>query len=441
MKIKKITECMVLMLSFSLIILFFSCDAGINSNLSHPVPLDKTFGGTGIVRVDFFGHADEARSIHIQADGKLLLSGFTTCPGKDQFGNTVNQEDFAAARLNPDGTPDMGFGSSGRVNTDVARLGYSLAFSNSDWGYCSVMLPDEGLIITGASHTADDVFQNSSILKYNSSGNPDPAFDSDGIFSNDFIDARHEELYAAGFLSDGSIVAAGCSSVSGYDPCSDFFITRVGSSGSLFPGFGTNGYVEYDFNTKDDRAFALAVQADDTIIVAGTNGQDFAAVKLNSDGIVDSDYGHGGRVLTDSGSGYDSANAAVLQADGKLILAGTDSSDFVLARYNTDGTPDSNFGRNGIVITDMGGKSDTAYSVAVNADGKIYAAGTTGLDFALSCYNPDGSLDSDFAGDGKIVTDLGRKKEILFSVVLKEEGTIVAAGTDGNDFIVIRYKR
>jgi uncharacterized delta-60 repeat protein len=126
---------------------------------------------------------------------------------------------------------------------------------------------------------------------------------------------------------------------------------------------------------------------------------------LAKDGTLDPDFGNAGLVVTDFGGSYDRAVAVDIQADGKIVAAGiTNTSggyDFALARYNPDGTLDPTFGTAGLVTTDFGGTGDTAYAVAIQADGKIVAAGWAigdeyHLDFALARYEiaqtPDQAL-------------------------------------------------
>src|SRR5262249_19737343 len=149
--------------------------------------------------------------------------------------------------------------------------------------------------------------------------------------------------------------------------------------------------------------YAVATQSDGKIIVAGysvneqTFAGGFALVRYNADGSLDKTFGTGGKGITDLGRA-DRASGVGLQSDGKIVAAGrayTTTYKFALARYNTDGSLDSNFGTGGTVLTDFGG-GNGATSVALQSDGKIVAAGdgySGGNNFALARYNADGSLD------------------------------------------------
>jgi uncharacterized delta-60 repeat protein len=128
-----------------------------------------------------------------------------------------------------------------------------------------------------------------------------------------------------------------------------------------------------------------------------------------SAGAPDQTFGGGdGRVLTDFAGRADAAAAVAVQADGKLVVAGTSGGDLAVARYRPDGSPDPTFSGDGRVVTDFGGAVQ-ATSVALQPDGKILVAGTAGV----VRYNAGGSLDTSFgggdgrAGDGQRFSDVG----------------------------------
>src|SRR5205823_979019 len=132
-------------------------------------------------------------------------------------------------------------------------------------------------------------------------------------------------------------------------------------------------------------------------------------VRYNSDGGLDGTFGAGGKVVTDFGGRDDQALSVAIQADGKIVAAGfTTDADFLtdsaLIRYDTDGSLDSNFGNSGKVVTVSDSETDpdlTAHGVAIQADGTIVTAGGTDSSFALTRYDTDGSFDnSTFAFTG-----------------------------------------
>jgi len=211
---------------------------------------------------------------------------------------------------------------------------------------------------------------------------------------------------------------------------------------------------------------AVVIQADGKIVVAGgafplfTFLGDFKLVRYNSNGSLDTSFGDGGIVTTTFPEGSYAFDMA-LQTDGKIIAAGTvfvdfnpgDSSntDFALARYNQDGTPDGTFGNGGQVTTDFVGLEDDAFSVLIQPDGKIVAVGSandpaTYYDFAAVRYLSNGTIDTTFGVAGKVHTDFGDQNfDRARSAALQSDGRIVAAGFaisqngDVQNFAIARY--
>src|SRR5207302_1929448 len=138
-------------------------------------------------------------------------------------------------------------------------------------------------------------------------------------------------LNAIAIQPDGKILVAGI----GNDPTvthEDFLVGRLTAQGAIDPSFGGgNGYVLTDFGgapSNNDEAFAMALQPDGKIVVAGdANGPvyDGALARYRSDGSLDSTFGQGGRVITNVGpprSGLEHWNAVAVQPDGKIAAAG-----------------------------------------------------------------------------------------------------------------------
>ncbi|OKI12877.1 hypothetical protein A6A07_17270 [Streptomyces sp. CB03911] len=272
-------------------------------------------------------------------------------------------------------------------------------------------------------------------------GDLDPGFGTGGRVTTDF-GGSGDEARALAVQADGRIVAAGVRD-------GDFALARYNTDGSLDAGFGTGGRVTTDFDGGGDAANGVAVQADGRIVAVGVSessagGNFFSVVRYNADGSLDAGFGTGGKVVTDFGSGgINEAFAVAVQADNKVVAAGLNGGDFALARYNTDGSPDAGFGTGGTVLTDFGGGADAVHGVTVQADGRIVAAGYTGnnvgnYDFALARYTSTGGLDSGFGTGGRVTTSFGAF-ESANGVAVQADGRIVAAGVSGNDFALARY--
>ncbi len=248
-------------------------------------------------------------------------------------------------------------------------------------------------------------------------GDLDSTFGSGGKVVTGFF-GRSNGANAIALQADGKMVVAG-SALSALGP-PDFALARYNGDGSLDSAFGSGGRVTTDFGGRSDNASAVAIQPDGKILagggadLAGTQF-DFALVRYNVDGSLDSTFGSGGKVTTDFNGGLDAAAALALQTDGKIILAGfatTGDPHMAMARYNSNGTLDSNFGSAGKVVTNINGTRDFANAVAIQSDGKIIAGGSTltplgsFVMFGLARYNPDGSLDPAFGSGGRVTTQV-----------------------------------
>ena len=261
-------------------------------------------------------------------------------------------------------------------------------------------------VLMGLSHV---------LAAYAAAGDLDTTFSGDGKVATDFF-GNSDLAYAVAIQPDGKIVAAGYAN-DGLQ--NDFALARYNPNGSLDPNFDGDGKVTTDFQGDDDMISAIAIQPNGKIVVAGSavttaGGIDFALARYNPDGSLDTNFSGNGKRATDFFGDIDQVMGLVIQPDGKIVAAGytttgTGDLNFALARYNSNGTLDTTFDGDGKLTTDFG-SHDIANAVALQSDGKIVAAGSTGgtgtYDFALARYNTDGSLDSSFSFDGKASTDL-----------------------------------
>ncbi len=266
------------------------------------------------------------------------------------------------------------------------------------------------------------------------------------------VGLERDHAHAIAIQTDGKIVVVGDSLV---DLTWDIAVVRYQTDGSLDTSFGNGGKALTPVGNFDDFGYAVALQSDGKIVVAGVSDatyNNFALVRLNADGSLDSSFGTGGKVITPTSVGHDEAYAVVVQSDGKIIAGGHSDRDFTLVRYLDDGSLDGSFGTGGIVKTDIADNVDILYSLALQADGKIVAggrgaiAGMNGYVFALARYNANGSLDTSFGTGGKTTLRLGFPggNEGASGLVIQSDGKIVMGGdflTGGNtsDFAVVRY--
>ncbi|MCA3749091.1 MAG: hypothetical protein IN808_08140, partial [Rubrobacter sp.] len=289
-------------------------------------------------------------------------------------------------------------------------------------------------------------------------GDLDTTFSSDGRLTTDFGSVT-DRVNDVAIQDNGKVVAAGITQSVNGDGTIDFALARYNPNGSLDATFGSGGRVVTSFGAGDDHAYAIAIQGDGKIVVAGSSGGDFALARYRANGNPDTTFSGDGRLTTDFGSASDVAYGLALQADGRIVAAGqTSQSDFALARYNPDGTLDETFdgaggNGNGKVTTELG-SSEGVKDVAIQQDGRIVVAGYTvdyaqGTDynFALARYDSSGALDATFSGDGVLTTDFGDHEffdhDEAEALAVKEDGSIFAAGwSEGqasSTFALARY--
>ncbi len=197
----------------------------------------------------------------------------------------------------------------------------------------------------------------------------------------------------------------------------------------------------------------MALQADGKVVAVGVAGgvsADFALARYNPNGSLDTSFSGDGRQTTNFG-GVDHANGVALQGDGKIVAVGAagpfGAGDFALARYNPNGSLDPSFSGDGKQTTDfLFGGTDAANGVVLQGNGKVVAAGfasgwTTGGDFALARYDSNGSLDTSFSSDGKVRSSFGGS-DGASGVALQANGRILAVGSGRDyprDFALARY--
>jgi uncharacterized delta-60 repeat protein len=402
--------------------------------------LDASFGTSGKATTDF-GIPAAARTLAVQADGNILVAGVAVVNGGT---------DFALAHYDSSGTLDTSFGTGGKVTTAFDFPG------NFDRVFTVVPQPDGKFVAVGS--TVMNPFANFALARFNANGTLDASFGTGGIVTTGF--GVSAEATSAAVQADGKIVAAGFANLDG---AHDFALVRYNSNGTLDASFGTGGKVTTAFLSQgfsEAQANSVAVQPDGRIVAAGNamvgGAFDFALARYNSNGTLDASFGTGGRVTTDFAGANDQAESVAVQPDGRIIAAGAAGLfinrgfDFALARYNSNGTLDTSFGTSGKVTTDFAGANDVPSepsAIALQGDGKIVVVGQTFVggfsDFALVCFNSNGTLDASFGTGGKVTTNFASADDVPFSVAVQPDGNIVVAGgatINGRaDFALARY--
>jgi uncharacterized delta-60 repeat protein len=406
---------------------------------------DSTFGKNGSVVTDFGGD-DYARSAAIQGNGKIVVGGYTSKNGA---------EDFALARYKPDGTLDSTFSVDGKLTNNQ---------STNDRINAIAFQSDGQIIVAGSSYDQTTNQFTSVLARYRQDGNRDTKFGSSGWLTALFGDSGN--INALAIQKDGKIVAAG-NYYNRNIPKFLFAVARVNTDGTLDSSFSGDGMDTLDFGNYNE-ARSIAIQQDGKIVVGGVafitfNTSDMALVRYDTNGTRDNTFSNDGKLTGDIG-GNEEVNSLALQSDGKIIAGGqvadAGNNDIALARYLTNGIPDISFSSDGWLIDYVPIDVPVVYNCGtVQADGKILAAGyvqnkvegsAASLDFAITRFNPDGSLDRTFSGDGIIATDFGGN-DLATAIAVQKDGKIVVAGSTfapgniflgrgtGGNFAVVRY--
>lgn len=400
--------------------------------------IDKSFGSNGIVITDF-GQDDRSRGLAIQKDGKIVVLVESADP---YFANV----EYRVVRYAIDGSLDKSFDHDGKRKIDFGGL--------HDVANALAIQEDQKILVAGSNPnetpnsgevpTAADDF---ALHRYNSDGSSDGTFGSDGTVITD-IHNSVDEVITIGIQADGKIIAAGRASI---NYTSDFALVRYKSNGMVDKSFGTDGKVITDISGNDE-VTSMILQSDGKIVLAGTVSFDIGLARYNNNGSLDKSFSDDGKLRDFYKSGSGRINAMAVQKDGKVVVAGfsyllgddsQESAHFALSRFNPDGSLDTTFGNNGVVNTLLHGDDDIR-SIAIQKDGKIIAAGVAAgpdgdnPDFALIRYNMDGSLDNSFGYQGKVITDLG-DWEAGNSVAIQNDDKIVLAGHASGQMAILRY--
>ena len=329
--------------------------------------LDSTFGTGGKTTVTFDSVSDYLFALAVQADGKIVAAGSTRGTA------------LLLARFNADGSLDQTFGANGSVET---------TFGDQTAAAGAIVIQADGkIIVVGVSGAGPySELNDFALARYNSDGSLDQSFGSGGKVKTHFpgVDNTGSSATSVALQPDGKLVVGGYRKQSDRTP-HEFALARYNSNGTLDSAFGQAGKVMTRLGLGDAYSFGIALQSNGRIVLAGysatTLDHDFSLVGYTVNGTLDSTFGSGGLVTTDfSGGTDDIAYAMAMQSDGKLVVAGRTGeypqNDLAIARYSSDGQLDQTFGVGGKVISDFS-DIDQAYGVALQSNGRMVLAGVT----------------------------------------------------------------
>lgn len=213
--------------------------------------------------------------------------------------------------------------------------------------------------------------------------------------------------------------------------------------GVLDASFNSGGLVETVFSSGENLIFDVKLQANNKIVAAGVDNfavdNDFAVARYLSDGSLDTSFGVDGKVALNLGSNNDDARTLGIQSTGKIVVAGYTTPgggdfDFALVRFNSDGTLDTDFGVNGERIVDIAGSDDLIYDLAIDSSDRIVVVGRTqtgsNVDAVVARFSASGSLDTSFGDSGYRIINSSSSNinEYARSVEIDSSGNIWVGG-------------
>lgn len=385
--------------------------------------LDPSFDSDGVV-ITNNDEYDEINDLVIQPDGKIVAVGESA-----PFDVLQTHARMIVARYNVDGSLDASFGNNGIVTTAVGDQAIANAVA---------LQADGKIVVAGRGGTSNQT--SFVVVRYNTNGSLDDSFGNGGIVITSVSDFGR--LHAVAIQSDGKIVAAGDAMIVHLGFFTHVFtVVRYNTDGSLDPTFDGDGVSQaaVELSQPANVPWSLALQSDQKIVLAGTcssSFSEFCLARYNTDGSLDTTFDGDGLVLT----GFDSllgasAQDVIVQPDGKILAGGASfgdgSLDAVLARYNADGSLDTTFDDDGKVVTP--GFLFSVHDLALQADGRIIAVGQSVDTFSLlrltvARYTSTGALDNTFAGGSIVTPAFAFVHSRGNAVAIQTDGRIVAGG-------------
>jgi uncharacterized delta-60 repeat protein len=395
---------------------------------------DASFGQLGVTETNFRFGDHQAFAVNWTATGILLTGVSTNGPA------FAEQGDFAFAKLSGNGSPVPAFDGDGRRivtwNWDTAT------------GVAVAVQPDGKIVIAGL------VGSSALVVRLNPNGSPDLTFGNLGAVSIPVAGGMTTSGVA--LQTDGKILICGNT---GSVSSGEMIVVRLNPGGTVDTSFNSTGIKLINFGPGGDEAAGIAIDSFNRIVVVGTanvstNAFDLAIVRLLPDGSDDSSFDSDGRATLNTGSDFETLRAVRIQPDGRIVAAGyrftdfTAFDDFVVTRFNENGSPDLTFNSIGWTRTPVGTSTDLARTLSLQSDGKIVVAGETTVPgfpnrIAVVRYLTSGALDPSFGSGGIVTTQIGTGSNGAFFSEIQTDGRIFVGGyttiNGRRAFTVIRY--
>ena len=398
--------------------------------------IDSSFGINGAAYSKII-NLSSLSSMAVHSDGKVLVSG------------TIGQ-DIGLVRFNIDGSIDTDFGIDGIATADIG--------GGNDYGRDLAIQANEKIVVVG--YTSDGLDSDFAMVRFSTSGSLDMGFGVGGAATCDF-NTQNDYAHAVAIQSDGKIVTAGYTSTG---TGQDIAVARFNSNGLLDGEFGLGGMVEYVYESGYGNSTSIVFQGNDIIIGGGWSDYlgwsldkktQATLISFTNGGTLETSFGNEGIVIF-KGVADAQIQDVLIQSDGKILVAGYTSGymfdDIYLARYERDGSLDTTFGEDGIVVTSFSDRDDQAKALALQSDGKILVIGTSyyssdgefyNYKMMIVRYTQDGTLDTNFGNSGVTFFDNGNLDCFGTDVAQLSNGKIVIVGQQfvsyEDSIIVVRF--
>lgn len=400
--------------------------------------LDTAFGTGGMVA---FGQGPTEfvpQAAALQTDGSIVVAG-------DQLTVATGATQAELQHYTPTGKLDATFGTGGSLLLSGVSTTQSLLTSVA-------VLPDKPnntYLVGGTDVVVGDSNPHSIVAHVMTDGTLDPNFGTNGIQELVPDAGSADSLTQLAVEPDGSIAVTGTIKGSA-TIAAGIYVGRLTSDGQLDPGFNGTGLnaqpLPPTWTIDGGASITLQGNAGNIVLATGAltsfdSTDQIALERFAPDGSLDSAFGQGGAVLASVPAPQSvTVGQAIQQPDGGLVLTGGQNvvaGNFLAARFNADGTPDTSFGDGGIVNVDLGGLHDIANDVAIQPDSKLLLVGATDdanpadnfrQEYALTRLNQDGTVDSTFGAGGTVISDFGGTAQQFSRVALQGGGSILAEG-------------
>ncbi len=394
--------------------------------------LDLSFNSTGYNVTNVGSSEDKAYDLAILSDGKILVVGtsFNSSTGKD----------FMVLRYNSDGTLDAGFGSNGKVLTD-------LNIGSEDIAYELAVLADGSFILAGSSDNGTD--RDAALVKYNADGSLFSTFGTNGIVLTD-LDANKQDIYKCVKVHQltGKVIAGGAAQID--DNLAKPAVVRYNEDGSLDDTFNSTGIRLMWITNLDDQYLYMvedvAVASNGKITAVGWRDfpnlswdSDMVAFKINSDGSMDNTFSTDGEEVYNGGfNGHDQLYATLLNPDQSFLAVGRSyvsnlAYDGIFVGIDTDGSVSNS--TNTDFANGLG-----YYDMALDMNGNIVTCGYSGdKGLASRILSANNNFDASFGSSGTLDFDFNQSTEALFyGIAVQTDNKIVVVGWKDNDVLIAR---